>query len=135
MNLLTSILIEKAVGKSTFGCCIKVAKILLFLLMLCCQMLVFKSTERFKKLQIQFIFQIEIKITTNADKIASTLFHSKAVTAVNTINVEHNLNNIVLEYKNNFIEFIENISGHTTTSVKDNVPIFKKIITTQQFFF
>ena len=56
MNLLTSILIEKAVGKSTFGCCIKVAKILLFLLMLCCQMLVFKSTERFKKLQIQFIF-------------------------------------------------------------------------------
>ena len=50
---------------------------------------------------------------------------------MNTINVEHNLNNIVLEYKNNFIEFIENISGHTTTSVKDNVPIFKKIITTR----
>ena len=30
-NLLTSILIEKATGKSTFSCSIKVAKILLFL--------------------------------------------------------------------------------------------------------
>ena len=70
------------------------------------------------------MFYIEIKSATNVGNIASTLFQSKAVTVVNYSNIEHNLNNIFLGYTNNFIYLIENFSGYTTPSIKNNIPIF-----------